>query len=153
MPGKVAAGTTCDVPVNAPDLVATFCAMAGVRVPRRLDGRDIMPLLEKPDAAWPYPTIYQHSGHTYGREVSKVVSENPKEAIYEKVPWYTAVIQGHFKLVHYYNKKVGDELYDLEKDPEELKNAIGEEAMKGKVKELKKAMGQELKRIEAGFGV
>jgi arylsulfatase A-like enzyme len=153
MPGRVAAGKTCDVPVNAPDLVATFCALAGVKVPWQLHGRDITPLLEKPDAAWPYPTIYQHSGHTYGRAVAKVVNETPKDAVYEKVPWYTAVIREHFKLVHYYNKKVGDELYDLAKDPEELDNRIKDEGMKGKVQELRKAMGEELERIGAGFTV
>ena len=84
--------------------------------------------------------------------MAKVVNQDPKEAVYEKVPWYTAVIQGHFKLVHYYNKKVGDELYDLQNDPDELHNLFKDVASKEKIESLRKAMDAELKRIDAGFG-
>jgi len=33
--------------------------------------------------------------------VAKVLKENPKEAIYSKVPWYTAVVDDGWKYIRY----------------------------------------------------
>lgn len=47
-PGRVAAGSECDVPVSGVDFLPTFCAMAGAELPgdREIDGVSLMSLLE-----------------------------------------------------------------------------------------------------------
>jgi len=47
-PGKVEAGSECDVPVGGVDYLPTLCEIAGVQVPqdRTIDGSSILPLLE-----------------------------------------------------------------------------------------------------------
>jgi len=153
MPKRFPTSKTCDVPVNAPDLVATICATAGVTIPWPLHGRDITPLLKDPASPWPYPTIYQHAGDTFGREVARITNTDPAKADYHDVPWYTAVIQDGFKLIHYHNPAVGDELYDRKSDPEELHNLIHSPDHHQRLTSLQEALASELRRTDAGFGL
>ena len=76
----------------------------------------------------------------------RVLKENPKEAIYEKVPWYTAVVHDGWKYVRYLQPGVPDELYDLGSDPEELKNLTGEAKHAKRLGALRAALVAELKR-------
>ena len=71
-----------------------------------MHGRDITPLLTNPDTAECYPVIYEHTGHDFGDDVAKVLKENPKEAIYQKVPWYTAVVDDGWKYIRYLQQGV-----------------------------------------------
>lgn len=45
-PGRVAAGSHCDVPVSGIDFLPTFCALAGIELPRDrvIDGVSLLPL-------------------------------------------------------------------------------------------------------------
>ena len=70
-PGLTPAGKVCNVPVNAPDLVATFAAQAGVKIPWATHGRDLTPLLKDPAAAWPHPCLYEFTGENYGSSANK----------------------------------------------------------------------------------
>src|SRR5262245_5337129 len=149
MPGTVAAGKVCKQTPNAPDLVSTFFAFAGVKPPAGQHGRDLTPLLKKPDAEWPHPCLYEHVGHHFGDDVAKVLKDSPKEAIYQKVPWYVAVVQDGWKYVRYLQPGVGEELYDLGSDPEELKNLIDEKKHAKRLTQLREAMAAELKRTKA----
>jgi arylsulfatase A-like enzyme len=148
-PGRVAEAKVCRQTPNAPDLVATFFATAGVKPPDDLHGRDLTTLLKDPAADWPHPCLYEHTGHDFGDEVAKVLKENPKEAIYQKVPWYTAVVQDGWKYVRYLRPGVPDELYDLGSDPEELKNLIGDPKHAERLGRLRAALAAELKRTAA----
>jgi arylsulfatase A-like enzyme len=149
MPGTTAAGKSCRATPNAPDLVATFFARTGVAPPADLHGRDLTPLLKDPSAAWPHPVLYEHTGHDYGDDVGKVLRSDPKEAIYQRVPWYTAVVQDGWKYVRYLQPGVPDELYDLTADPEELKNLAGEAGREENLASLRKALAAELARTAA----
>ena len=151
MPLRFPTGKVCDVPVNAPDLAATFLALSGVKVPWQTHGRDLTPLLEKPDAAWPHACFYEHMGNEYGSKVSQTILTQGKQDNYQGVPLYAAVVQDQFKLVHYLDGQSGEELYDLKSDPEELRNLIGDAAHAGRIVKLREAMKAELARTEAGF--
>lgn len=152
-PGLAVAGGVCRVPVNAPDLVATFVSQANVEVPWALHGRDLSGLLRRPEAAWPHPCLYEFSGETYGSSVASRVNTEPGQAEYHQVPWYTAVVQDGWKLIHYVQPGVGDELYDTNRDPEELENRIGVPEAAERLAGLRKALRSELERTQAGFGV
>jgi arylsulfatase A-like enzyme len=149
MPGVIASGKSCQYTPTAPDLIATYFARAGVAPPADLHGRDITPLLKDPAAAWPHPAVYEHTGHDFGGDVAKVLKADPKGAIYQKVPWYAAVVQGGWKYVRYLQPGVPEELYDLGSDPEELKNLAADPAQAAKLAALRRALAAELKRTAA----
>jgi arylsulfatase A-like enzyme len=66
MPGTLPAGKFCRHTVNAPDVVVTFFAQAGLELPWKMHGRDFTPLLRDPEnAAWPRPTLFEHTGQDY----------------------------------------------------------------------------------------
>ncbi len=148
MPGLAKAGSVCEVPVNAPDIVATILAQSGVQVPWSVHGRDLSPLFKDPKAAWPHPCVYEFSGDQYGKPAREVVEETPEKAEYHRVPWYSAVVQGGWKLIHYWKPGVGDELYDLKNDPEELRNQIAEPAQAQRIEALRAALKADLQRTD-----
>jgi arylsulfatase A-like enzyme len=149
MPGTIPANKVCPQVANAPDLVATFFSLARIEPPKGQHGRDLMPLLNDPASKWDHPCFYEFTGEHYGSDVSKILKEKPKEAIYQRVPWYTSVVVDGWKLIHYLQPGVGDELYDLKNDPEELKNLHGKPEVNTQQKRLTEAMRAELKRTHA----
>jgi arylsulfatase A-like enzyme len=151
MPSRFPSGKVCDASVNAPDLAATFLAISGVKVPWQTHGRDLTPLLEKPDSPWPHACYYEHMGNEYGAKVSQTILTGAKQQNGQGVPLYSAVVEDHFKLIHYLEGQNGEELYDLKNDPEELKNLIGDASHAGRIVRLREAMKAELQRTEAGF--
>jgi arylsulfatase A-like enzyme len=148
-PGTVAAGKVCKRTPNAPDLVATFFAVAGVKPPAVQPVRDQTPLLRDPAADWPHPCLYEHTGHDFGDDVAKVLKADPKGASYQKVPWYTAVVHDGWKYVRYLPPGVPEELYDLGTDSDELKNLAGEPKHAERLGRLREALAAELKRTAA----
>jgi arylsulfatase A-like enzyme len=120
-----------------------------VKPPNGLHGRDLTPLLKDPAAAWPYPCLYEHTGHDFGDDVAKVLMEDPKGAVYQDVPWYTAVVQDGWKYVRYLPPGVPEELYDLGSDPEELKNLAGEPKHRERLNRLREMLAAELKGTAA----
>lgn len=153
MPGSVPAGKVCKQTPNAPDLIATFFAAAGILPPADLHGRDLSGLLKNPDAEWQHPCLYEHTGHDFGSDVGKVLRENPKEAIYQKVPWYAAVVHEKWKLIRYLQPGVPEELYDLTADPEELKNLATEPMHATRLAKMRSVLMSELHRTGASAEV
>jgi arylsulfatase A-like enzyme len=149
MPGLTPQGKVCKQVVNAPDLVATFVAVSGVKPPEGLHGRDLTPLLKDPGAEWPHACLYEHAGDKFGSDFAKLVKDNPKEAIYQKVPLYTAVVQGGWKYVRYLQPGVPEELYRLSADPEELKNLARDAKHAAQLGRLRETLLAELKRTQA----
>ena len=70
-------------------------------------------------------------------------------AIYQKVPWYSAVVHDGWKYVHYLQPGVPEELYDLGSDPDELRNLVGEPKHAEHLRRLRAALAAELKRTAA----
>ena len=150
MPSRFAAGKMCQMPVNAPDLVCTMLALAGVQAPWAMHGRDITPLLRDPAAPWPHPCLYTHTGQSYGSDVPKVLAENPSKAEHNNVPWYAAIVSGQIKYIRYLASKE-EELYDLKADPDELANLAAEPGQKAVLEKMRERMAAELRRCEAPF--
>jgi hypothetical protein len=116
-----------------------------------MHGRDITPLLRDPEHAdWPHPCFYEGTGHQYGSDVTKVLSENgPAE--HNRVPWYVAVRQGRYKYIRYLAAGVPEEFYDLQTDPEELTNLAPHIDYQKTLPVFRKILVDELRRSEAGF--
>ncbi len=151
MPGTIPEGQYCPKPVNAPDLVVTFFAQAGIELPWKMHGRDITPLLKNPeDADWNHPTLFEHTGQDYGSDVTKALASQ-QEAVHANVPYYVAVRHGSYKYVRYLGADEPAELYDLKTDPEELKNLANDPDRAETLNQLRAVLRAELSRSDADF--
>lgn len=149
MPGRVAQGAVCPQAANAPDVVSTIFALTGVQPPQGLQGRDLTPLLKDPAAPWPHACLYEHTGYTYGDDVTRVLQQDPQQAISQKVPWYTAVVQQGWKYIRYLQPGVPEEMYDLRSDPEERNNLAQDTRHAQRLQQLRAALAAELQRADA----
>jgi arylsulfatase A-like enzyme len=122
-PGKVAAGSTCDVPVIGIDFYPTFLEAAGAKVPdgKTLDGVSLMPLLSGSGAIdhralfWHFPIYLQ----SYSKD-----NDNAHDTHFRTRPG-SAMRFGKWKL-HEYFEDGRLELYDLSTDVSERHNLAAE---------------------------
>ncbi|RPI94967.1 MAG: hypothetical protein EHM39_12000, partial [Chloroflexi bacterium] len=59
-PGVTQPGTRCEQPVDLMSVYPTLCELAGVPVPKHVDGISIKPLLAHPEAKWEQPAVVTH---------------------------------------------------------------------------------------------
>ncbi len=134
-PGKVKAGSECDVPVHAVDFYPTFAAFAEAAPPadHPLDGESLLPLLtqtgtlQRPALFWHMPTYTTN----YGRTPCAVIREGDWKLIhwfgdYLDTTGFTPDDKPYGKLV------LGPrtELYNLREDPGETRNLATERPKK-----------------------
>ena len=149
MPSRLPQGKVCRQPVHGVDLVSTFFAFAGIAEPWSMHGRDLSSLLQDPEREGPMlPCFYEHTGRSYGSDVAKTLHEKPETAEHSHVPWYVALNDGRWKYIRYLNGGA-EELYDLEKDPEELRNLALEQT--AELERLRGVLAGELNRTGSPF--
>jgi len=118
-PRKVKAGTRRRELVICQDIAPTLIELAGGKPGAQIQGRSLLPLLTGKRAGKP---TSKHAGW----RKSFLVEYWAEQAM----PWlvgmtYKAVRTDHYKYIHWVNRGSAgelDELYDLERDPYELKN-------------------------------
>jgi arylsulfatase A-like enzyme len=131
-PGVVQPGTVNNDIVSDIDFAETFLETAGLPSPERMQGRSMVPVLEgKTPADWRKSFYY----HYY---------EYPKP--HHVRPQY-GVVTDRYKLVHFYHDADYWELFDLQKDPEELRSVFGHADYAVEQKTLE----DELARLRAGL--
>jgi arylsulfatase A-like enzyme len=128
-PPAIAPGTVIEELVLTLDLAPTAVELASGVPDPAIQGRSLLPLL---------------AGRRDGWRRSFLVEYFAESAM----PWlvgltYKAVRTERHKLIHWVHRTGVDELYDLETDPHELVNVIGEEAYAGVAGELR----AELRRL------
>ena len=134
-PDHVKAGSTNKDLVQNIDFAETFLDMAGVKAPEEMQGESIVPLMKgDTPAEWRKSLYYHYYEYPGAHSVRK------HEGVSEK----------RFKLIRYYGKGVPDgeewELFDLEKDPSEMKSEYSNPEYAGEVKRLKKEL-QRLRKL------
>jgi N-acetylglucosamine-6-sulfatase len=131
-PAKIEEGATPDELVQTIDLAPTFVELAGGAIPAAYQGRSLWPLLagQTPDD-WRDSILIEYYSDTVFPRVHKM--------------GYKAVRTNRWKYIHYTDQAGMDELYDLENDPYEIKNLIGEPASADQLA----VMQAELKRLLA----
>ncbi|MGQ0509675.1 MAG: sulfatase-like hydrolase/transferase [Betaproteobacteria bacterium] len=133
-PGSVKPGSRYADLMICQDLAPTLIELAGGKPGPQIQGRSFLPLLSGKRAGWR----------------KAVLAEYWAEQAY---PWligmtYKAIRTDRYKLIHWVNKgRAGelDELYDLEKDPYELKNLIASRAHAA----VREKLHRDLKRLVA----
>jgi arylsulfatase A-like enzyme len=151
MPGTFPSGKVVPHCVTGADLVVTFFAIAGLKLPWTMHGRDLTPLLKQPDAPWSHPAFYESTGDHFGSNVSRVVTTTPEKAIYQEIPWYVALRDDRWKYIRYLTPGETEELYDLRADPDELHNLADATDHRETLRELRRRTLAELHRTGAGF--
>jgi arylsulfatase A-like enzyme len=123
-PGKVQPGSESNTMVMNLDLAETFLDIAGIEVPADMQGRNIVPVLkgQTPDD-WRKSVYY----HYY---------EFPQP---HYVHPHRGVRTERHKLIHFYTIDQW-ELFDLEKDPQEMKSVYDDPAYAQTVADLKKEL-------------
>jgi len=107
-PGIVKPGSTNDDFVMNLDIAPTLLEAAGVQVPKDMQGTSFLPLLkggQKKGRGSMYYHYYENGEHAV----------SPHFGIRTK----------QYKLIRFYKRVDGWELYDLEKDPSEMNNLYG----------------------------
>lgn len=126
-PGRIKAGTVSDAMVLNVDFAPTLLAAAGQPTPADMQGRSFLPVLQgaKPKD-WRTAMYYRyyHPGH-------------------HNVAAHYGIRTARYKLI-YFNKLDQWELFDLQKDPHEVRNVYAAPAYAGIVKRLK----AELQRLK-----
>jgi len=139
-PGRIQAGTTCDLPVISTDFYPTFLELAGAMPPPDypLDGKSLVPLLEGADKLdreaifWHFPAYLQ----SY-----RGMQDDSRDSIFRTRP-VSVIRKGDWKLLLFFEEWVLDggrehiaanssvELYNLRKDSGEERDLSMQEIQK-----------------------
>ena len=129
-PKRIKAGTRIRELVICQDIAATLLALAGGKPGPQVQGRSLLPLLAGQRAGWRKSLLVEYW------------AENA-------LPWlvsmtYKAVRTNRYKYIHWVNRDDGrgslDELYDLDKDPYELRNMSRSRALAPVREKLRKEL-------------
>ena len=125
-PGHIKPSTTNEAMVMNIDFAPTLLEAAGAPVPKDMQGRSFLAALEgKRLKNWRTSFYYRYYHYPGDHQVQ---------------PHYGVRTERH-KLI-YYNKLDEWELYDLQKDPRELRNVYADSAYAGTVKKLKSELAR-----------
>ena len=125
-PRRIAPGTSFEQLVLATDIAPTMIALAGGKPGAHVQGRSLLPLMKGSASKWRQSFLIEYFNESAW-------------------PWivgmtYKAVRTERHKLIHWVHKEGVDELYDLERDPFEISNAIGDPAYADAAKSLRKEL-------------
>jgi uncharacterized sulfatase len=128
-------GKACGRTVELVDLHVTLSELAGLSLPNGSDpkvpaveGNSLKPLLDNPSAKWDKPALTQVSRGT------PTTTGQPMG----KNPWFMgySVRTERYRYTEWDSGKKGSQLYDYEKDPDELKNLVDDPAYVAVVKQM-----------------
>ena len=132
-PGHIPPGVVNGDLVQNLDFAPTFLELAGAVIPGDMQGKSLTRLLQNKKALDWRQAIYYH------------YYEYPAVHMVKR---HYGIRTERYKLLHFYHDIDAWELYDLEKDPHELKNVYGDSAYSRVVEELK----AELKKLQSLYG-
>ncbi len=115
----------CKSPVEQVDIYPTLAGLAGLPVPKEVQGMSLQPLLINPSAKLkPYAFNTMLSTHT------KLMGH--------------AITDGRYRYIEWDGGKAGRQFYDIETDPQELKNLVDNPAQASRVAEMKAQLDRHL---------
>jgi N-acetylglucosamine-6-sulfatase len=122
-PRVIGAKTVIDFTTLSIDLAPTLLQYAGASIPANMSGRSLVPVLLGQEVPLRESFLIEYFSDTVFPRIRKM--------------GYQAVRTDRWKHIHYTDLPAGmDELYDLQSDPYEMRNVIGEPANAAVIKEL-----------------
>lgn len=122
-PRRIKPGMVLDSLVLSIDLAPTVLELAGAPLPKHLHGRSLLPLLRGAADGWRRSFLIEHFSDAVFPRVQKM--------------GYQAVRTERWKYIRYTDLSDMDELYDLQADPYELRNVVGEPGGRAALGELR----------------
>ncbi|MBI3684637.1 MAG: sulfatase [Acidobacteria bacterium] len=113
------------------DIAPTMLELAGVPVPRQMQGRSLVPVLEGKARSWR----------------NSFLCEYFMEQQYARIASWEAVRTRRWKYIRYPELRDMDEIYDLQSDPGELRNRIQDAGAQGIRESLRKELDTYRKEI------
>jgi arylsulfatase A-like enzyme len=107
-PELIKPGTVIPQMVQNIDIAPTILDLAGLGVPREMDGKSFLPLLKGKEVKWRDAIFYEYFW----------------EWSFPQTPTVFGIRTDKYKYMMYYGIWDLDELYDIENDPDEMKNLI-----------------------------
>jgi arylsulfatase A-like enzyme len=148
MPGTLPQGKSCPVPVSGVDFAPTIFKFAKAgKLPWKMHGRDLTPLLHDPAKKWKDPMLITHTGRSFGKDTN----DPAKMDVLEGVPWWVATRDGKWKYIRTLVANEIEELYDLTSDPDELTNLALRPDHRATLEQIRALTIDELRRCEASF--
>lgn len=123
-PGIISPGTRNNDLVQNLDFAETFLDIAGVDIPSEMQGMSLLPILSNKKGEW-RDAIYYH------------YYEYPAVHMVKR---HYGIMTMKYKLIHFYNDVDEWELYDLEKDPDEMNSVYGDSEYKDIQNDLKQQL-------------
>ena len=133
LPGRIKPGSVSADLVSNLDFGPTFLALAGLKPPAEMQGVPFVDVLMEGRAKSGREAVYYH------------YYEYPAVHMVKR---HYGIRTRRYKLIHFYYDIDAWELYDLDKDPRELKNVHDDPAYASIARELK----AELKRLQTFYG-
>ena len=149
-PGRIKPNQLCAEPVNGVDIVQTFHSIAGIKPVMELHGRDMAPLLQDPFSKLKEPMLLTHTARLYGEKFLEAI----KQGIFvgkKPNPAYLMMRDGHYKYIRHMKKDTIEELYDLDKDAEELNNLAVNPEYRSLLKKLREKAAAEIRKKDGEF--
>ena len=129
-PKRIKPGLTNDAMVLNIDYAPTVLQLAGVEVPKDMQGQSWLPLFEHRTDGWRESFVYEY------------FYENRYD-----IPTIVATRTATVKLIIYPGQEKWTELYDLSEDPYETKNLATDPAHAERLKRMRELHESELKRV------
>jgi len=131
LPGVIKPKSKIEGMVSVVDLAPTFLELSGTKIPTDMQGRSFVSLLNGKKKSIQDQIFY----HYY---------ENGEHAVSP----HFGVSDGRYKLIRFYKRVDGWELFDLKSDPKELKNIYGDPKYKKVQEKMEKILRAEIERLE-----
>ena len=125
-PGVIKPGTKIPNMVVNIDFAPSILGMAGVPIPKTMQGMNLVPLLKKEPLIKPWRSSMYY--HYY---------EFPEP---HRVAPHFGIRTERYKLIRFYGEDNSWELFDLEKDPTEMKNLVNQKTSQKTIQGLKKEL-------------
>lgn len=148
LPSRFAKGGVCQNPVGLVDLPPTFFALAGVPLPWEMNGHDLQPLLNNPQADWEHTLLLEHTHWFFGTETDRGLTGEDSTG---GIPWWVGIWEGRYKYVRTLVPNEIEELYDFTQDPDDRHNLALDADHAPLLKEYRSKMLAELTRTKAGM--
>lgn len=120
-PKIIKAGTKIDEMVLNIDVAPTLLELGGAKIPTDIQGESFVPLLKGEKTKWRQSGLFEYF----------------QEQNFSRTPTWHAVRTDRWKYIQYSELSGMDELYDLKKDPFEMKNLVNDSSAKKQLQEMK----------------
>lgn len=131
LPVLIPAASRIEANVVNADIAPTLLELAGVAKPSDMQGKSFAGVLLKTDKKHREDVFYHYF-------------ENGEHAVSP----HFGVKSGRYKLIRFYKRVEAWELFDLEKDPQELKNLVSDPSYQSTFKKMKKRLLKQIKAFD-----